>query len=245
MLDSPLFESDEMRIIRVDMHRNIDDEKEPVVYRHLKRLLERYSVLMPIEAQMVAAYQLLKDGFESGGKLLIAGNGGSSADSGHIVGELMKGFLLKRPLDDERYAKALAVLQDDFPEAADMLQGALPAISLSQNGALLTAVSNDQNAQLIFAQQLVAYGQPGDVFWGISTSGNARNVLIAMRLARAWGMKTLGLTGETGGAMKEACDVLICVPGTSTAEVQELHLPVYHTLCAMVEEHFFGEKQTS
>ncbi len=210
--------------------------------QHLDKLIMRYPMLKRIEEQLSDAFWMLTDSFQSGGKLLIAGNGGSSADSDHIVGELMKSFNLKRPLDKERYMKAEASLAQFAEGAVDMLQGALPAISLTQNTAFMTAYANDVNADLGFAQQLVGYGKPGDVFWGISTSGNAKNVNIAMRVARSWGMHTLGMTGEAGGQLKEACDICLCVPGKYPAEVQELHVPVYHTLCAMLESHFFSHE---
>ncbi len=200
----------------------------------------RYPLLREAETAIWSAFELLSGCFERGGKLLIAGNGGSCADSDHIVGELMKGFLHNRPLDESRQHQAAQALVHYAPDAAAKLQGALPAISLTQNTALMTAFANDVDAELGIAQQVVGYGLPGDVFWGLSTSGNARNLNIAMRIAKAWGLKTLGLTGAQGGSLREACDVCICVPAECTPQVQELHLPVYHCLCRMLEIRFFG-----
>lgn len=210
---------------------------------HLDRLVQRYPQLTAIYEDVLSAFLRLVDCYEAGGKVLLAGNGGSSADCDHIVGELMKGFRLKRNLDGELHAIAAAALRDYAPGAAQMLQSALPAISLTSQTALTSAFANDVDSDLGIAQQVLGYGRPGDVFWGISTSGNARNVNIAARLAGALGLTTIGLTGERGGQLREACDVCVCVPGSDTAEVQELHMPVYHTLCTMLESHFFAGQE--
>lgn len=169
--------------------------------------------------------------FAAGGKLLLCGNGGSAADCGHIAGELLKGFLKKRPLPPELCAAV--------PGAA-ALQGGLPALDLTAQAPALTAIANDLGGEAIFAQQVLAYGRAQDLLLGISTSGNAANVLLAMRIARARGLKTIALTGRGGGALAGACDILLDVDETETYRVQEKHLPLYHTLCAAVEAHFFA-----
>jgi D-sedoheptulose 7-phosphate isomerase len=177
--------------------------------------------------------------YRHGGKLLICGNGGSAADSEHIVGELMKGYLSKRPLPDPVRQRFSAVFPDDGAYLADHLQGALPAISLVSQSSLLTAFANDVAADLIFAQQVYGYGRPGDVLLAISTSGNAANVVRAIQVARVQGLKSIGLTGRDGGALKTLCDLAIRVPADTTPTIQEYHIAVYHTLCALLEEEFF------
>ncbi len=211
------------------------------VAQHLDTLLARYPVLQSVRAEIEAAFCLLESCYESGGKLLIAGNGGSCADSGHIVGELMKGFCKPRHVSP---ALADALCKADPVRGAALanaLQGALPAIALTEHAALNTAFMNDvkDGADMAFAQQINGYGQTGDVFLGITTSGNSRNVLYAAVTARARGLKVIGLTGNGGGALKELADVTICVPSSETYQIQELHLPVYHCLCLMLEERFF------
>lgn len=170
--------------------------------------------------------------FENGGKLLLCGNGGSSADCAHIAGELLKGFLKKRPVP--------AVLAAAVP-GAGALQCGLPAIDLTAQTAAMTAILNDLGAEAVFAQQVLAYGRPGDVLLGISTSGSAADVLLAARVAKAQGLRVLALTGRSGGALAGLADVLLNVGADSTPRVQELHLPLYHALCAAVEAHFFAE----
>ena len=175
-----------------------------------------------------------------GGKLLVCGNGGSAADSDHIVGELMKGFELQRPISDDLRRR----LERENPETgayiADKLQGALPAISLANHHALISAISNDTAGDMVFAQQVLGYGKPGDALIGISTSGNSRNVLHALRVARALDMRTIGLTGRSGGTMVDICDVTVCAPSDRTLEIQERHLAIYHALCIMLERAFFA-----
>lgn len=214
-------------------------EHDTAVMTHLDQLMQRYPQLLPARDSIAAAYGILRDCFESGNKLLVAGNGGSSADSDHIVGELMKGFYLKRPLDEEKRSRLAEAFKGYATGAEDLLQGALPAISLSSHTALMTAFMNDVDPQLVMAQQVIGYARPGDALLALSTSGNARNVNIAAKTASALGMHVIGLTGESGGALKDSCEICICVPGRMPAEVQELHLPVYHTLCAMLESKFF------
>lgn len=207
---------------------------------HLDELVERFPGLASCRTDIEAAYRALVDCFSAGGRLLVCGNGGSAADSDHIVGELMKGFLKPRPLPEDLRARLRATDRVLGHVLAEKLQGALPAISLAAGAALLSAFGNDVSAELAYAQATVGYGRSGDALLGISTSGNAANVRAALCAARAVGMKTIGLTGRAGGKMAGLCDILIAVPATRTFEVQELHLPVYHCLCAMVEERFFS-----
>ena len=201
--------------------------------QHFARLLADHPALAVCRTSLWEAYERTRACFASGGKLLLCGNGGSAADCEHIVGELMKGFLLKRSV-------APASL-GDAADLAGKLQGALPALSLTGQPALNTAYQNDVDPAMVFAQQVFGYGVPGDVLLGISTSGNAENVAHALRVAKARGLVTLGLTGAAGGRMKALCDVCLCVPETETYRVQELHLPVYHAYCAMLESAFFGD----
>ena len=206
---------------------------------HLDELIERYPALSKCRPAIESAIRVLSDCYAAGGKLLVCGNGGSAADSDHIVGELMKGFLKRRPLGDDLRARLRAADPALGPALADCLQGALPAISLTAGAALLSAFSNDVRPELAYAQAAFGHGRKGDVLLGISTSGNASNVRSALVVGRAIGMTTVGLTGVGGGAMAGLCDILIAVPATRTFEIQELHLPVYHCLCAAVEERFF------
>ncbi len=200
---------------------------------HLTHLIKRYPALAQIRGAIEQAYRLLEECYEKGGKLLVCGNGGSAADSDHIVGELMKGFYKQRMLPEEERKR--------FGEQGEKLQGALPAIALTQHGALSTAFLNDVDPAMVFAQQVYGYGQGGDVFLGLSTSGNSANVVLAAKVAAAKGMKVITMTGRNGGKLKELSDVCMIVPAQVTADIQEYHLPVYHTLCAMLEEHFFPD----
>ena len=207
--------------------------------KYLEELVERYPVLDAVKDDVRKAYELLEACYEQGGKLLIAGNGGSCADAEHIVGELMKGFVKRREVSDS-FAECLRNADEvRGAELAKKLQGGLPAIALTGHAGLSTAYLNDVDGDLIFAQQTYGYGRPGDVLIGISTSGNAKNVMYAMTVAKALGMKTIGLTGKDGGALKREADVSVVVPETETFKIQELHLPVYHALCLMLEERFF------
>jgi D-sedoheptulose 7-phosphate isomerase len=206
----------------------------------MERLLERYPDLNRCAPAIRGAYELLERSYRGGGKLLVCGNGGSAADSEHIVGELMKGFVSRRPVPAEFRQKLGEFSPQEADYLADHLQGALPAIALVSHTALSSAYANDVAADMIYAQQVYGYGRPGDALLGISTSGNATNVANALRVARALGMSTIGLTGRDGGAMVSLCDVAICAPGQTTAEIQERHLPIYHALCMMLEEAFFS-----
>ena len=203
-------------------------------------LVERYPQLSCIANDLYSCYSIIADCYKKGGKLLIAGNGGSAADAEHIVGELMKGFKLQRK-EDEAFASRLCDLNEELGSVlAQNLQGALPAIALDGHPALSTAYMNDCEPLLCFAQQVNGYGKEGDVFLGISTSGNSKNILYAAVTARAKGMKIIGLTGAKNSKLEQMSDVCIKVPETETYMIQELHLPVYHCLCLMLENEFFG-----
>ncbi len=205
----------------------------------LDTLIRRYPSLEGIRGDIETASNIIIEAYENGGQLLACGNGGSSADADHIVGELMKSFSKKRPLE-ESFENSLESVDAEKAEfLSSHLERGLPAISLSAHTALNTAVSNDIHGDLIFAQQVNGYGRKGDVFLGITTSGNSKNVIYAAIVAKTKGMKVLGLTGETGGELKNYCDAVIKVPAKWTPEVQELHLPVYHTICQIIEYHFF------
>lgn len=203
-------------------------------------LLTRYPVLAPLAEALALAERMLLRTARAGCKILVCGNGGSAADAEHIVGELMKGFRLSRPLTPVQRQALSDAFPEEGPALADSLQQAVPAVSLVAGVSLPTAFANDVGAVNVFAQQTLGLGRPGDLLWAISTSGNSPNVLAALRVARAFGLSTLGLTGPGGGRMAGLCDVLLAVPGDSTAAIQELHLPVYHALCAALEQALFG-----
>lgn len=209
----------------------------PKAQQHVDLLLNRYPVLQPQREAICHAYELLAGSFACGGKLLICGNGGSAADAEHIVGELMKEFQIKRPLCGSIRRKAERALGKGVLN----LQQALPAIALTQHSALSTAFSNDASPEYVFAQQVLGYGRRGDALLAISTSGSSQNVVAAAKLAGALGLRTIALTGPNSGALGACCEAAILCPGNSTAEIQELHLPVYHALCAMLEITFFDE----
>lgn len=203
-------------------------------------LIERYPQLTCIADDLYASYKVIENSYKKGGKLLIAGNGGSAADAEHIVGELMKGFKLPRKVEDT-FAASLREINEELGSVlAQNLQGALPAIALDGHSALSTAYMNDCEPLLCFAQQVNGYGKEGDVFLGISTSGNSKNILYAAVTARAKGMKVIGLTGDKNSKLEQMSDVCIRVPQTETYVIQELHLPVYHCLCLMLENEFFS-----
>lgn len=211
------------------------------VEKQLEILIDRYPELSGAKEEISEAYQILESCYAKGGKLLVAGNGGSAADAEHIVGELMKGFKLPRKPETCFAEKLVTENQELGSVLAENLQGALPAIALDGHPALSTAYMNDCEPLLCFAQQVNGYGKVGDVFLGISTSGNSKNVLYAATTAHAKGMKVIGLTGEKSSKLEQMSDVCIKVPQTETYMIQELHLPVYHCLCLMLEERFFGE----
>jgi len=206
---------------------------------HLQQLTERYPQLRPITYDISAAFDVIAESFSKGGKLLIAGNGGSAADAEHIVGELMKDFIKKRTLPYS-FVSGINNIDSDMAEyLIPRLQPGLPAIALSSHTSLNTAIVNDIDGNIIFAQQLYSYGKEGDVFLGISTSGNAKNVLYAAATARAKKIKVVALTGGKGGNLIGFADVPIVVPETETHRIQELHMPIYHCLCMMLEDYFF------
>ena len=206
----------------------------------LTDLLNRYSELQPLKEQVAAAAETIIEAYKNGGKVLVCGNGGSCSDADHIVGELMKSFEGRRPLAKELQDELIRLSPETGKMLAEKLQQGLPAISLTVHQSLITAIANDISGEVIYAQQVVGWGNKGDVLIGLSTSGNSQNVIDAMIVARAKGLITIGMTGETGGKMREWSDVLINVPQRRTAYVQELHLPVYHALCMLVEIEFFG-----
>ena len=208
--------------------------------KHIDLLLERYPSLESAKEDIIAAYEVLEESYENGGKLLVAGNGGSAADAEHIVGELMKGFKKPRKSKTDFAKKLVAENQELGVVLAENLQGALPAIALDGHPALSTAYMNDCEPLLCFAQQVNGYGKAGDVFLGISTSGNSKNVLYAATTAHAKGMKVIGLTGAKDSKLKDMSDVCIKAPQTETYMIQELHLPIYHCLCLMLEDKFFS-----
>ena len=197
----------------------------------LNELISRYNVLEECREDIIKARDAIIKCYENGGKMLICGNGGSCADSDHIVGELMKGFLLKREIDDPRLPSHIG----------EKLQAALPAISLPSQSAALTAFMNDVDPSLVYAQLLYGYARPNDLFLGLSTSGHSQNVVNAATVAKAVGIATVAMTGTRESKLSEISDVTIRVPECETFKIQELHLPIYHYLCASVEEHFFGK----
>ena len=204
-----------------------------------KQLIERYPLLAAVEVQINDTYEAMYECFASGHKLLIAGNGGSAADADHIVGELMKGFIKKRPLSEELKKSLQNLDHIQGAELSRQLQQGLPAIALHNHQALNTAVLNDIDGTVMYAQQVCGYGQSGDIFLGISTSGNSVDVYNAALIAKAKKMKVIGLLGKDGGKIKDISDVSIVVPEMETYKIQELHLPIYHALCLMLEKKFF------
>ena len=215
---------------------------ETRLYQHIDLLVLRYPPLALTRDSIVEAYRILEEAYTHEGKLLVAGNGGSAADAEHIVGELMKGFVNPRKLETD-YSDALITVNKELGRVlSENLQGALPAIALDGYLALTTAYMNDCEPLLCFAQQVNGFGRKSDVFLGISTSGNSKNILYAATVAKAKGMKVIGLTGEKDSKLSEMSDVCIQVPETETYKIQELHLPVYHCLCLMLEDKFFGKE---
>ncbi len=202
----------------------------------LATLLLHYPDLVDCADSLVSAYDLIQASYDAGGKLLLCGNGGSASDCEHVVGELMKSFEAKRPITSELRQQLENIDPENGTYLADHLQRPLPALSLTSQSALMTAISNDVASDMIFAQQVLGYGKPQDTLIGISTSGNSENVLHALRVARALGLKTVGFTGESGGKMRDLCDVVICAPSNLTAPIQERHLAMYHALCRMLEQ---------
>ncbi|CCX59776.1 phosphoheptose isomerase [Blautia hydrogenotrophica CAG:147] len=213
---------------------------ESRLIRHIDLLINRYPVLENIKENIIEAYMIMEKCYLNGGKLLISGNGGSAADAEHITGELMKRFKILRPVSSEYAEKLIAVDAERGSVLAKNLECSLMAIPLVAHEALTTAYINDVDGLGVFAQQLFGYGREGDVFLGISTSGNSKNVMNATVVARASGIKVIGLTGAKGGELAEVADVAVKVPATETYMIQELHLPIYHCWCLMLEDKFFG-----
>lgn len=208
--------------------------------KHIDLLIERYPILEECRQSLIDAYLIMEEAYEGDHKLLIAGNGGSAADSEHIAGELMKRFKTPRPVTPEMAEKLKAIDSVRGADLAKNLERGLMAIPLVAHEALSTAYINDVDGLGVFAQQLFGFGRPGDVFLGISTSGNSKNVMSATVVARALGIKVIGLTGAKGGELAQVADVVVKVPETETYMIQELHLPVYHCWCLMLEDKFFG-----
>ena len=213
---------------------------EPKLVKHIDLLVARYPKLEAVRQEIIDSYLLMEESYENGGKLLIAGNGGSAADSEHIAGELMKRFKILRPVSKEYAEKLKEVDPVRGAELSKNLECSLMAIPLVAHEALTTAYINDVDGLGVFAQQLFGYGREGDVFLGISTSGNSKNILNATVVARASGIKVVGLTGAKGGELAKVADVAVKAPETETYMIQEVHLPIYHCWCLMLEDHFFG-----
>ena len=216
-------------------------ELEDRIEKHVELLIQRYPDLKGVKEDIISAYLLIAESYSRGGKLLIAGNGGSAADSEHIVGELMKGFKKPRKVKKDFAEKLIAENEEMGAVLAGNLQESLSAIALDGHPSLSTAYMNDCEPLLCFAQQVNGYGKTGDVLLGISTSGNSKNVLYAAVTAHAKGMKVIGLTGAKDSKLNQISDVCIKAPQTETYMVQELHLPIYHCLCLMLEDTFFSE----
>ena len=216
-------------------------ESEERLYKHINTLIERYPKLEGVRQSIIDAYLIMEECYENGGKLLIAGNGGSAADSEHIAGELMKRFKIQRPVSDEYAQRLMEIDSERGRELAKNLECSLMAIPLVAHEALSTAYINDVDGYGVFAQQLFGFGRKGDVFLGISTSGNSKNIMNATVVARASGIKVIGLTGANGGELAMVADAAVKVPETETYMIQELHLPIYHCWCLMLEDRFFGK----
>ena len=201
-------------------------------------LITRYPKLISVKNDIIAAYNMLETTYSNGGKVLCCGNGGSCADADHIVGELMKSFKFKREISDDvkNVLSAWGYMGDKLSLS---LEGALTAISLNSHNALSSAYINDTDSSTVYAQLLYGYGKPGDTLITLTTSGNSGNCLYAAITAKAMGINIIALTGEGGGKIAEFADITIKAPEQETYLVQELHLPIYHCLCAMLEEKFF------
>ena len=198
----------------------------------INELILSFENLRMLENEIRTSANLITESFSNGNKLLLCGNGGSCADCEHIAGEMVKQFAKERPLNPE-------IVEKLGPELSSELHGGLPAISLPSMIGFHTAFNNDNNPEFAFAQQVVAFGKANDVLWGISTSGNSKNVLHAVKTAKALGLKTIGLTGENGGKLSQIADITIKAPADNVARIQELHLPIYHAICAFVEDKMF------
>lgn len=211
--------------------------------RFIEELVERHPNLASLAPALEESSRMICEAFSGNGRLYVCGNGGSAADSDHIVGELMKGFVLKREVKASFREEMIRRYGSEGETMSNRMQEGLPAVSLTGHPALATAFSNDVSPEMVFAQQLYALGRPGDVLLGISTSGNSLNVVNCFKVARAIGLRTIALTGRGGGKSAAFADCLLNVPAEITFLVQELHLPVYHTLCLVIEDYFYGEKR--
>jgi D-sedoheptulose 7-phosphate isomerase len=209
--------------------------------KHLELLIARYPKLSSCQEEICSAFEVLADCYDRGGCIFTCGNGGSAADAEHMVGELLKGFLLKRPLSDEDRAELQRIGKEDGAFLADRLQYGLRAVCLMSQTAIASATANDQGGDLGPAQQLFALGQPGDVLVAFSTSGNARNVAYAALVAKQRGLKVIGVSGQSGGRLSTLADICIHAPETETYLIQEFHLPIYHCLCIMLEARYFKQ----
>lgn len=207
----------------------------------LTELMQRYPQLEDCRTSIEAAMELLRNMYRGGGKLLACGNGGSCADCEHIVGELMKSFLIMRPMNGDVKANLDKLFPEDADKFYNCMQRGIPAISLPSQVAVLSAYVNDVDPEFMYAQLVQGYGRGSDVVLCISTSGNSKNVVRAAQMAKALGLKTLALTGAKDSKLSMLCDVTVRVPETETFKIQELHLPVYHYLCAQLEEELFGQ----
>lgn len=225
------------------MHRETTKNARQNAYKQLESLFIRYPKLSGLRDGMLASYDILLDTVTKGRKILICGNGGSCSDSDHIVGELMKSFCAYRPIENELKQKLTELDSEMGARLADGLEGAIPAINLTQHQALSTAYGNDNSAPLVFAQQVYGYGECGDTLIAISTSGNSMNVVLAAITAKAKGLNVIALTGEKESKLSEISDVCINVPEVETYKIQEYHLPIYHTLCLMLEASFWDERR--
>lgn len=209
---------------------------------YFNELICRYPELSDIEKDIREVYNLLKNCFKNNGTLFVCGNGGSASDGEHLVGELMKGFKLKREINEDLKNKFTEKFGEEGTDTAEKLQSGFKAISLGSHPAFITAFANDVDADLIFAQQLFVLGREGDVLMGFTTSGNSKNIVKAMEVASIKGIKTVLMTGASGGKAFKMADHSLKMPETETYKIQELHLPVYHAICLMIEEHFYGKK---
>ena len=216
---------------------------EKIVQEEFELLFERYPRLEVCRKDIKKAYDLLLKTYDKNKKMLIAGNGGSAADSEHITGELMKRFKTLRPINKALSEKLISIDKTRGERLSKNLEMPLRAVPLTSHIAITTAYMNDADATGVFAQQMLGYGDKGDVFLAISTSGNSENIICACVVAKALGIKIIGLTGEKESKLSEIADICIRVPETETYKIQELHLPVYHSLCLMLESHYFGEKK--
>lgn len=206
----------------------------------MKELYERYPILRECETEIEHAIDMICRSYKNGGKLMLCGNGGSCADCEHIVGELMKGFLLSRPVHG-LYRKFKELGFDDAKYMSENLQGSLPAVSLPHQSALISAFANDVASDMVYAQLVLGFGAKTDILFCLSTSGNSKNVVYAAKCAKALGIKTIAMTGKKPSLLSELCDITVRVPECETYKIQELHLPVYHYICARIEKTFFTE----